>query len=368
MSKYGIGVSVLLLLSISLNIVQYSASQPPLTPNTKANSNERLQLSGESSRDTVNHQRDLTTTLTDDARPITLEQARSELNRGNVAVVERFLRDALRIAPNDPKLLLLEADWIFATEPLSIAIIHFYDLLDADILEHDEQQILSHRITSLINNTVETLFHANDWDLLAQFLEPLYQRYSSDVSYTLTLAQAYAQQQKFTLMEDTLASLPDDHTGAIALRNQFLATEQAPDAEAQSQAHAPRSGVEVALERYGDQYLIDTQFMSEPATLLIDTGASSTAISFAFYQRLKRHYSIEELGLFDVQTAGGLIRAPLVKITQLQLGPYPMRNIGVLVMPENAMSNADGLLGMNVLKQFEFHINQSEAVLILQPQ
>ena len=51
----------------------------------------------------------------------------------------------------------------------------------------------------------------------------------------------------------------------------------------------------------------------------------------------------------------------------MTLGPYKLSNIGVFVMPEAAMQQADGLLGMNVLKQFHFQLDQSNAELLLTP-
>ena len=51
----------------------------------------------------------------------------------------------------------------------------------------------------------------------------------------------------------------------------------------------------------------------------------------------------------------------------MTLGPYRLTDIGVFVMPEAAMQQADGLLGMNVLKQFHFQLDQTTAELLLVP-
>ena len=99
--------------------------------------------------------------------------------------------------------------------------------------------------------------------------------------------------------------------------------------------------------------------------LLLDTGASSTAINRDVYRRLQRFNRLQMLGLFDVNTAGGPIRAPLVRIESLTLGHYTLKDVGVLVLPRTFSGNNDGLLGMNVLKQFRFQLDQDKAELVL---
>lgn len=298
-----------------------------------------------------------------------LSTVRQWLEQGNFARVERFLIDALRQQPDSAELLLLEADYILATEPLSVAIIHLYALQELSVFNREQREELASRSAELIENTISALYNAGDWDMLAQFLEPLFQLNSTDEPLTLKLAEAYARQQKFTLMEDVLANLSVNSAGARSLRQRFLPG-QAPSLEKneESPTGAKQHPVtRLALTRYGDQYIANTEILNRPAALLLDTGASSTAISFELYKTLRRFNQIPVIGLFDVRTAGGPIRSPLVRIDNMQLGPYKLSNIGVFVMPEAALQQADGLLGMNVLKQFHFQLNQTSAELLLTP-
>ena len=291
------------------------------------------------------------------------------LDQGDFARVERFLIDALRANPESAQLLLLEADYILATEPLSVGVSHLFALQELSLFNLKQREELANRSAGLIENTISALYNAGDWDMLAQFLEPLFQLNSSDQSLTLKLAEAYARQQKFTLMEDVLANLSATNAGARSLRQRFLPT---PSSGSQESSEGPTTTQQepvtrLALTRYGDQYIAETQILNRPAALLLDTGASSTAISFELYRALRRFHQIKVIGLFDVRTAGGPIRSPLVQIDNMTLGPYKLSNIGVFVMPEAAMQQADGLLGMNVLKQFHFQLDQSNAELLLTP-
>lgn len=298
-----------------------------------------------------------------------VSQARQWLQNGEFTRVQSFLITALRAAPDSSELLLLEADYILATQPLSSAVLHFYSLLELSVFTRSQKESIAKRIQDLVGNTIKTLYNAGDWDVLAQFLEPLFQLNSADEPLTLKLAEAYAKQQKFTLMEDVLANLPFDNSGANSLRERYLATQNAsPDVPEQEPLQSDQTTMtRLALTRYGDQYIANTKILNRPAALLLDTGASRTAISHEFYLNLKRFNTVEVIGLFDVQTAGGRIRSPLVRIDKMTLGPYQIRSIGMFVMPEEAIRQADGLLGMNVLKQFHFQLDQTSAELVLSP-
>ncbi|MDC8830626.1 retropepsin-like aspartic protease family protein [Alteromonas gilva] len=303
-------------------------------------------------------------------RATPLSEVRQWLNNGDYARVERYLINALREAPHSPALLLLEADLILATKPLSTAVLHFYTLLELTVFSPPQHAALTTRTETLVSNAIDALYNARDWDLLARFIEPLYQLNSSDEQITLKLAEAYARQQKFTLMEDTLASLAPDHAGARSIRQRYgnandLLEDSALTDDLRLPAEQPLT--RLALTRYGDQYIVDARILQRPVKLLIDTGASSTAISFELYRTLKRFNAIKVMGLFDVRTAGGLIRSPLIRVQSMQLGPYELTDIGVLVLPRDTMLNADGLLGMNVLKQFNFKLEQGSSELLLTP-
>lgn len=297
-----------------------------------------------------------------------IDTARQWLKDGEFARVERFLIDALRAAPESAPLLLLEADFIQATEPLSTAVAHLYALKDLGVFDQTQQQQLKTRADELVESTISALYNAGDWDVLAQFLEPLFQLNSTEQPLTLKLAEAYARQQKFTLMEDTLANLSPDNAGARSIRQRFLPDNNGGDTSTPEAAvPTTTNSTRVALTRYGDQYIASMEILNRPAALLLDTGASSTAISRELYLSLRRFNNIKVIGLFDVSTAGGIIRSPLVHIDSMTLGPYRLSNIGVFILPENTMQHADGLLGMNVLKQFHFQVDQNTAELLLSP-
>ncbi len=377
MTRFALVVSVCLLISVSLNVyllwgepAPTAAEDVPKKTGNRVTSDKATKPPVSTSQQSAStYQAESGSSDKPDVPATDIDIVQQWLDQGDFARVERFLIDALRANPESAQLLLLEADYILATEPLSVGVSHLFALQELSLFNLKQREELANRSAGLIENTISALYNAGDWDMLAQFLEPLFQLNSSDQSLTLKLAEAYARQQKFTLMEDVLANLSATNAGARSLRQRFLPT---PSSGSQESSEGPTTTQQepvtrLALTRYGDQYIAETQILNRPAALLLDTGASSTAISFELYRALRRFNQIKVIGLFDVRTAGGPIRSPLVQIDNMTLGPYELSNIGVFVMPEAAMQQADGLLGMNVLKQFHFQLDQTNAELLLTP-
>ena len=71
---------------------------------------------------------------------------------------------------------------------------------------------------------------------------------------------------------------------------------------------------------------------------------------------------------FITLTASGVIMGTVYSVTELRLGPYAMKNTQIAVLDFDVSRNIDGLLGMNVLGQFRFQIDQENARLLLNRQ
>lgn len=111
-----------------------------------------------------------------------------------------------------------------------------------------------------------------------------------------------------------------------------------------------RGRVVPLVERNG-QYYTHVSIDSVNTLLLVDTGASTTAISNrAFAQIAKQETSY--LGNFTAQTAGGNLSSPIYRISNFKVGSEILNNISVVVLPTENLRNFDGLLGINVIRSF----------------
>jgi clan AA aspartic protease (TIGR02281 family) len=200
------------------------------------------------------------------------------------------------------------------------------------------------------------------------FVEPLLQLEPSNRLYILSLATAYAELFQEGLMENVLASLSFDDPDAQHIRNIIVAQQisRATDgADNQNIGETVNLGRPVPLEQFGDQYVVKAKLSSNPVALLIDTGASVTAISKQYFDNLSNRYKTNYLGRFSIGTAGGSIMARMYQFQTLSINHVTIQNLPVVILPMQSIENADGLLGMNFLREFDFKIDQRQAVMFI---
>lgn len=308
---------------------------------------------------------------TDSEGQYSQDELENLLNEGLYGELTEKLSVLLKQYPNDENLLLIEAELQLRTRPLPDALVHLYDLLELS-LSYDVHQSLVTQINTRYEQAEREFIRSGNWDLLAQLCEPLFQRLPTHRSYILSLARAYAMQEKLILMEDVLAALPLDDYEAMRIRNKAYtdnSEEVAATDNYQSTETAPffddSEATIIDLERRGNQYRIDVKMLNNSAQMILDTGASTTAITQDMFAHLGRFRRLTFIGNFDVQTASGSINAPMVQIPAFYLGPYQFEGVSALVLPKQALPNADGLLGMNILGQFDFSIRPEESTLVL---
>ena len=297
-----------------------------------------------------------------------LAQAAHLLEQEHYGELRLFLRDYLQQQPLDMDFLLLEAQLNVITERLSDAIAHYYSLTKLPTTAA-QAKVINDSISDLSGQTIAQLQRAYSWDTLAIFVEPLLQLEPQSRLYILALAEAYAQQRQFNLMENVLASLDFDDPDANKIRQLALVADTDPipnnsDQPTRGQLPHNQTPLAVKLQQLGDHYVVNGQLGGNSVTLLIDTGASITAISMQHFRNFKRS-NTQYLGRFSVNTAGGQVLAPMYQFSELMLNHAVVENISVVVLPMRNIDNVNGLLGMNFLREFDFKIDQHQSQLLL---
>lgn len=286
---------------------------------------------------------------------ITLDFLRALKHAKDYERLAFYVQTYLRQYPQDIDALLLEAEAFYYTEPLNAALLNYYSLRDQN-LEPEQLDSINKLIDVNTTRTIQQFSGDGTWDLLATFLEPLIQVDPLNRRYLMALATAYGMQQQTVLMENILASLPADDQRAQRLRDNIYGREQAPEPELASNTnntprdYSNRQRVVPLTERNG-QYYTRVALSGVNALLLVDTGASTTAISAQIFAQIDSD-DTAYLGNFNVQTAGGMISSPIYRIANFQIGSETLKNISVVVLPTENMRNFDGLLGINVIRSF----------------
>ena len=343
--------------------------EPTVETDSEVAKKSNTQASTETQRGVPN-----TTHFKPDRRAAYLAQTRRWLAAQEYAKLDAFFPLYLRQYPQDVEFLLLEAEYIAHTHLLSDAIIHYHSMLSLP-LNNAQQDRVQNTIARLTNRTITQLKQANSWDILAQFVEPLLQVSPTSRELILALATAYARQQQAGLMENTLASIRYDDPQAMKIRGIIQQYDDELNAQTDRATKAtndnPRKNVptgvaSIGLQKYGDQYVVESSLSGNQVYFLIDTGASTTAISRQKFKALFKSVDTKFVGQFNVQTANGTVRSPMYQFASLEIAKAKVKNINVMVLPLDELGHSDGLLGMNFLREFDFRIDQQNALLHLQ--
>ena len=122
----------------------------------------------------------------------------------------------------------------------------------------------------------------------------------------------------------------------------------------------------IALQKVGNQYAVNLNNNRQGSlNLLIDTGASMTAVSRDSFNTLNANGDAVEQDRRVFRTANGLVQATVFSVPELSLGPHRLENTQIAVIELDNHRGIDGLLGMNILGQFRFQIDQDNSQLLL---
>ena len=122
----------------------------------------------------------------------------------------------------------------------------------------------------------------------------------------------------------------------------------------------------IPLQQAGNQYLVDlTVNRQSNVRLLIDTGASMTTLTRSSFESLNIGNDAVKLDRRVFRTANGLIQGTVYSVPELSIGPFLMNDTQIAVLEFDMNEGVDGLLGMYVLGQFRFQIDQENIQLLL---
>lgn len=135
-----------------------------------------------------------------------------------------------------------------------------------------------------------------------------------------------------------------------------------------SQLSGTSSPVSIPIDlRGGAAYLSVTVNDSQPASLLLDTGAWQTVFGPALVQRLGLSVPVTAPRIIITAAGGKTLDMPLVHINSIKIGTVAVEALDVGVydaLPEE--KEVDGVLGMDVLNHFKMTINRELRQLTLE--
>ena len=184
--------------------------------------------------------------------------------------------------------------------------------------------------------------------------------------HQLGQAQIYLQTGNLITARDILVELTNEPSVSIVAEKIMLEHQQQ-FASSNSNKIALQNDYsdQIALVSRGNQYWADLEIEDNVVTLLIDTGASMTTLSRQAFQALPNTNNFDLMGQRMFNTANGITKGNIYRVDRLALGRFTLNNAQIAVLDFKMPEGVDGLLGMNVLQHFRFHIDQGQQVLYL---
>lgn len=278
------------------------------------------------------------------------------LTNRKFSLLSSFLRAYLARFPVDEQWLEIKIEWLVAINKPSVAIAIYYDLI-ANAFNQDKEEIWLHQAHQLFQQHTKALKNQAAWQSIVNFTKPIITNETDYPPYQITLAEAYIHLNEIQSAINYLDNIKytDNYISQINALNTLI-----------DSIVLAEDGIK--LIRKGQHFIVEATLNNQHIShLMIDTGASLTVISTAFYKQLLSTDTITTNRQLNINTAGGNETAFSVVIDEFWLSGRTVYDFEVVVMDLEGLDQADGLLGMNFLQHFKFEIDQKNALLFLTP-
>jgi len=208
-------------------------------------------------------------------------------------------------------------------------------------------------------NARTALEQRNDIAGILALYQRLYEQHPQYSRFQLELAQSHlrlSDPQSATPILETLQY--DSELGPLAaqllekIQSDFAVEE--PINESRNDQFNDPNDILVPLQRSGSSLLVDVAINRESMRLLLDTGASITALSANTIRSLR----LEPIGRsITLSTANGKVSSELYRANSIRLGRLRLNNLIVAEIDFGSNSAVAGLLGTDVLNELNSDFN-----------
>jgi clan AA aspartic protease (TIGR02281 family) len=211
---------------------------------------------------------------------------------------------------------------------------------------------------ALVQQQADVLTNNNHWLELRDLVEEVLLFDPQSLNLQLLLARAQYQLGEFDYARNAIKPLLNQPNYKIKARA-LLADINA----------ALRNPESIPLSRQGDHFIVRA-LMNDTfnVSLMLDTGASISLLSKSAFDALSQYSEVVYIKDLNLNTAGGQVTASLYQVDEFSIQGYVVNDFIFAVSPSyvnGGRENNDGLLGMNFLSAFDFHIDQTNSLLIL---
>ena len=282
------------------------------------------------------------------------EDAEQLIKSRNFISAENSIVSFLEYSPDDLDFLFLTVNLYVEKQQILLAINHAFNIQYHAFVDAQKQNSIT-LANNLIRQEIKRLFDLDLWVELAEFTQQVAQ-FEFEPSYIQwTYAVALYEQGEFETSLNELEPLLDQPNYKLKANELFDKIEL-----------ALREPSLIPLQRQGEHYIAQGLINDEyTVSLMLDTGASISLLSQSVFDEISPFTEFEYVKDIRLNTAGGEVISSIYKVAKFELQGYKVKNILFAVSPYIS-EGYDGLLGMNFLSSFDFHIDQNNNLLKLE--
>ena len=207
----------------------------------------------------------------------------------------------------------------------------------------------------LVQQQVDVLIKNNHWLELRNLIEEVLLFDAESLKLQWVFARAQYQLGEFEYALNAVEPLLNQPNYEIKARTLL--------ADIEAAIRKPQS---IPLSRQGEHFIVQA-LMNDTfnVSLMLDTGASISLLSESAFDELSQYSDVIYIKDLNLNTAGGIVTANIYQVAEVSKQGYVVNDFLFAVSHSYANDYNDGLLGMNFLKAFDFHIDQNNGLLIL---
>jgi len=259
----------------------------------------------------------------------------------------------LAFEPDDNDFLYQQVDLYWQQQQPLLAIKNAYE-----VQYHVNNEAKRHNATNfareLVQQYAEALIANEHWLELSELVEDAQVYDSQNLSLQWLLARAQYQLGEFEYALNAIQPLLDEANYKVKALTLL--------ADIEAALRKPQS---IPLNRQGEHFIVQALINDNyNVSLLLDTGASISLLSESAFNALREYSDVVYVKDSTLNTAGGQVSASIYQVAKFEIQGYTINDFDFAVSPFVSELN-DGLLGMNFLRAFDFHIDQKNSVLVL---
>jgi len=288
-----------------------------------------------------------------EVKKLWLQATKILIKEGLFNYVEDSINAYLDFKPNDIDFLYLRVDSYLQQELFIGAITTAYEIKYHVFNEAKKRTVLLYA-RQLVQQQIDVLIRNSLWLELIDMIEHVSILDPEDPNLQWFFSQAHFKIGEFELAKNAVQPLLTQSNYQVKAEGLLSKINLA--------LRKPES---IQLNRHGEHFIVQGTINNAfDVSLMLDTGASISLLSEQAFEQLSQYAEVDYVKELQLNTAGGQITASIYKVAEFEIQGYVLEDFIFAVSPFSSANN-DGLLGMNYLSAFDFHIDQTNNLLIL---